>query len=76
MESDLILHDIVRTAKASTTLLQNLADCIDRNLVANLLVDDGIEQGTGGVSSFRSSDEVGVREGRNRALCLLVTAIV
>lgn len=40
---DLVLHDIVCTAKAPTTLLQNLANRIDRNLVANLLVDDGIE---------------------------------
>ena len=65
MESDLVLHDIVRTAKAPTTLLQNLADRIDRNLVANLLVDDGIQQGTGCVSSFRSSDEVGEGESQS-----------
>jgi hypothetical protein len=76
LESDLVLHNIVCTAKAPTTLLQNLADRIHRDLVTNLLVDDGIEQGAGCVSSFRSSDEVGVRETRNRSLYLLVTTAV
>ena len=76
MESDLVLHDIVRTAKAPTTLLQNLADRIDRNLVTNLLVDDGVQQGTGCVSSFPSSDEVRVSEGCDRGLCLLIAAAV
>jgi len=56
LDCDLVLHDIVRTAKAATTLLQNLADRINRNLETNLLVDHGIEQGTGRVSSFRSGD--------------------
>lgn len=76
LETDLVLHDIVRTAKAPTTLLQNLADRINRNLVADLLVDDGIEQGAGCVSSLRGSDEVGVREGSYCILCLLVTTAV
>jgi hypothetical protein len=57
-----VQEDVVGAAEAAASLLERLADCVDREVTPDLLIDDGADETARNASAALRGEEVGVSE--------------